>query len=224
MKLFIEAWANASSSGSVYAIIKELIGAMGGATEKELSSLVEQSRIYADAAQKAQASGVAWDKGLITSALGSLDHAPVGVGSVSAADAQSLGAPVDSRGTVQTLEAGGHKLQTYFVAQNSQIQVWSRIHAGAWSPWMKQVLPGDVDYLRENLWKRGGLNKSIDDAPIGVSVITTNTASQAAGAPLQGYSIVVTYEMGGAKLQSITGLENGYRILWRRFTNGKWGV
>ncbi|WP_168166301.1 hypothetical protein, partial [Corynebacterium sp. HMSC076D02] len=76
MKLFIEAWANASSDAGIYPLIKDLIDALGESTEKTLQGLVDLAKTYAEAAAKAQAAESVYYKGQISSAVSLTTLAP----------------------------------------------------------------------------------------------------------------------------------------------------
>lgn len=181
MKLFIEAWANASSSGGVYTIIKELINAMGGATEQELQELVQQAKMYADAASRASAAESVWDKGMISAKTDILSLAPGRYGLMSASVASSMGLPGDSAGVliVDYLDGPNGRLSGRFWWEY-QDNTYGRIcysatsyngNFGGWKP--------------DNTWHKMPLTKAdkIVDLPPGRYPVTTEEVAKALGLP-----------------------------------------
>lgn len=215
MSLFIEAVANLDAS-PIYDLIRELIDALGGTTEAELQALVEQARIYADAAANAQATGVAWDKGTLTTAIGTLDNAPIGVASVSFLDAPALGAPVAQRGTVRTTISAGFKFQTYTTTVAGVVETWARSHDGtAWSAWKKQ-------FDTSKMWNvRGQLDaaKANDKLADGVYIVPFDVAT-AAGLPRAERGMLESMLAQGFYFETWRVAYAGKAEIWTRFHNG----
>ena len=181
MKLFIEAWANASSSGGVYTIIKELINAMGGATEQELKELVQQAKMYADAASRASAAESVWDKGMISAKTDILSLAPGRYGLMSASVASSMGLPGNAPGVliVDYLDGPNGRLSGRFWWEY-QDNTYGRIcysatsyngNFGGWKP--------------DNTWHKMPLTTAdkVVDLPPGRYPVTSEDVADALGLP-----------------------------------------
>lgn len=201
MKLFIEAWANASSSGGVYAIIKELIDAMGGATEQELQDLVQQAKMYADAAARASAAESVWDKGMISAKTDILSLAPGRYGLMSASVASSMGLPGDSSGVliVDYLDGPNGRLSGRFWWEY-QDRTYGRIcysatsYNGKFSGWQP-----------DNTWHKMPLTTSdkIVDLPPGRYPVTTEEVAKALGLPWSGMGYLEMEWLGTSAYQRV---------------------
>ncbi len=201
MKLFIEAWANASSSGGVYAIIKELIDAMGGATEQELQDLVQQAKMYADAAARASAAESVWDKGMISAKTDILSLAPGRYGLMSASVASSMGLPGDSSGVliVDYLDGPNGRLSGRFWWEY-QDRTYGRIcysatsYNGKFSGWQP-----------DNTWHKMPLTTSdkIVDLPPGRYPVTTEEVAKALGLPWAGMGYLEMEWLGTSAYQRV---------------------
>lgn len=201
MKLFIEAWANASSSGGVYAIIKELIDAMGGATEQELQDLVQQAKMYADAAARASAAESVWDKGMISAKTDILSLAPGRYGLMSASVASSMGLPGDSSGVliVDYLDGPNGRLSGRFWWEY-QDRTYGRICYSATS--YNGTFKG---WQPDNTWHKMPLTTSdkIVDLPPGRYPVTTEEVAKALGLPWSGMGYLEMEWLGTSAYQRV---------------------
>lgn len=201
MKLFIEAWANASSSGGVYTIIKELINAMGGATEQELQELVQQAKMYADAASRASAAESVWDKGMISAKTDILSLAPGRYGLMSASVASSMGLPGDSAGVliVDYLDGPNGRLSGRFWWEY-QDNTYGRIcysatsyngNFGGWKP--------------DNTWHKMPLTTAdkVVDLPPGRYPVTSESVATALGLPWSGMGYLEMEWLGTSAFQRV---------------------
>lgn len=201
MKLFIEAWANASSSGGVYAIIKELIDAMGGATEQELQDLVQQAKMYADAASRASAAESVWDKGMISSPVDLLSLSPGRYGLFSASVASEMGLPGDSAGVliVDYLDGPNGRLSGRFWWEY-QDRTYGRIcysatsyngNFGGWQP--------------DNTWHKMPLTTSdkLVELPPGRYPVTSEDVAKALGLPWAGMGYLEMEWLGTSAFQRV---------------------
>lgn len=201
MKLFIEAWANASSSGGVYSIIKELINAMGGATEQELQELVQQAKMYADAASRASAAESVWDKGMISSKVDIMSLAPGRYGLISASVASSMGLPGNSSGVliVDYLDGPNGRLSGRFWWEY-QDRTYGRIcysatsyngNFGGWKP--------------DNTWHKMPLTTAdrVVDLPPGRYPVTTEDVAKALGLPWAGMGYLEMEWLGTSAYQRV---------------------
>lgn len=201
MKLFIEAWANASSSGGVYSVIKELIDAMGGATEQELQDLVQQAKMYADAASRAEAAESVWDKGMISSPVDLLSLSPGRYGLMSASVASSMGLPGNSSGVliVDYLDGPNGRLSGRFWWEY-QDRTYGRIcysatsYNGKFSGWQP-----------DNTWHKMPLTTSdkIVDLPPGRYPVTTEEVAKALGLPWAGMGYLEMEWLGTSAYQRV---------------------
>lgn len=201
MKLFIEAWANASSSGGVYTIIKELINAMGGATEQELQTLVQQAKMYADAASRASAAESVWDKGMLTRAADLLSLSPGRYGLMSASVASSMGLPGDSAGVliVDYLDGPNGRLSGRFWWEY-QDRTYGRIcysatsyngNFGGWKP--------------DNTWHKMPLTTAdkVVDLPPGRYPVTSEDVATELGLPWSGMGYLEMEWLGTSAFQRV---------------------
>ena len=201
MKLFIEAWANASSSGGVYAIIKELIDAMGGATEQELQDLVQQAKMYADAASRASAAESVWDKGMISSSVDLLSLSPGRYGLMSASVASSMGLPGNSSGVliVDYLDGPNGRLSGRFWWEY-QDRTYGRIcysatsyngNFGGWKP--------------DNTWHKMPLTTSdkLVELPPGRYPVASEDVAKALGLPWAGMGYLEMEWLGTSAYQRV---------------------
>lgn len=201
MKLFIEAWANASSSGGVYAIIKELINAMGGATEQELQDLVQQAKMYADAASRAEAAESVWDKGMISAKTDILSLAPGRYGLMSASVASSMGLPGNSSGVliVDYLDGPNGRLSGRFWWEY-QDRTYGRIcysatsyngNFGGWKP--------------DNTWHKMPLTTSdkLVELPPGRYPVASEDVAKALGLPWAGMGYLEMEWLGTSAFQRV---------------------
>ncbi|OFT46976.1 hypothetical protein HMPREF3158_05385 [Corynebacterium sp. HMSC06G04] len=200
MKLFIEAWANASSSGGVYAIIKELIAAMGGATEQELQDLVQQAKMYADAASRASAAESVWDKGMISAKTDILSLAPGRYGLMSASVASEMGLPGDSAGVliVDYLDGPNGRLSGRFWWEY-QDRTYGRICYSATS------YNGDFRGWRSDTWHKMPLTKAdkIVELPPGRYPVTSEDVAKALGLPWAGMGYLEMEWLGTSAYQRV---------------------
>lgn len=215
MSLFIEAVANFDAS-PIYGLIRELIDALGGTTEAELQALVEQARIYMEAAKNAQATGVAWDKGIITSAIGTLDNAPIGVAAFPFNEAAALQSPIVQPGTVRTVQAGSWKYQWVTSAAGGRAVTYKRIFTGsAWTAWEKESAP----------WAMGVLDSAkhtLDTMPDGLWIVQLADAAKV-GAPVSGRGWAQQITASGWRYQQFTTASGGRPVTWKRvYADGKW--
>lgn len=201
MKLFIEAWANASSSGGVYAIIKELIDAMGGATEQELQDLVQQAKMYADAASRASAAESVWDKGMISAKTDILSLAPGRYGLMSASVASSMGLPGNSAGVliVDYLDGPNGRLSGRFWWEY-QDRTYGRICYSATS--YNGTFKG---WRPDNTWHKMPLTTSdkIVDLPPGRYPVTSESVADALGLPWAGMGYLEMAWLGTRAYQRV---------------------
>lgn len=200
MKLFIEAWANASSSGGVYAIIKELIDAMGGATEQELQDLVQQAKMYADAASRAEAAESVWDKGTLSSPVDILSLAPGRYGLMSASVASEMGLPGNSSGVlvVDYLDGPNGRLSGRFWWEY-QDNTYGRICYSATS------YNGNFRGWQSDRWQKIPLTISdkIVDLPPGRYPVTSESVADALGLPWAGVGYLEMEWLGMSDYQRV---------------------
>lgn len=200
MKLFIEAWANASSSGGVYAIIKELIDAMGGATEQELQDLVQQAKMYADAASRASAAESVWDKGMISSPVDLLSLSPGRYGLMSASVASSMGLPGNAPGVliVDYLDGPNGRLSGRFWWEY-QDNTYGRICYSATS------YNGNFRGWQSGRWQKIPLTISdkIVDLPPGRYPVTSESVADALGLPWAGMGYLEMEWLGTSAYQRV---------------------
>lgn len=201
MKLFIEAWANASSSGGVYTIIKELIAAMGGATEQELQDLVQQAKMYADAASRASAAESVWDKGMLTRAADLLSLSPGRYGLMSASVASEMGLPGDSAGVliVDYLDGPNGRLSGRFWWEYQdrtygRISYYATSYNGKFSGWKP-----------DNTWHKPPLTTSdkIVDLPPGRYPVASEDVAKALGLPWAGMGYLEMEWLGNSAYQRV---------------------
>ena len=201
MKLFIEAWANASSSGGVYAIIKELIDAMGGATEQELQDLVQQAKMYADAASRAEAAESVWDKGMISAKTDILSLAPGRYGLMSASVASSMGLPGDSSGVliVDYLDGPNGRLSGRFWWEY-QDRTYGRICYSATS--YNGTFKG---WQPDNTWHKMPLTTSdkLVELPPGRYPVASEDVAKALGLPWAGMGYLEMEWLGTSAYQRV---------------------
>ena len=201
MKLFIEAWANASSSGGVYAIIKELIAAMGGATEQELQDLVQQAKMYADAASRASAAESVWDKGMISAKTDILSLSPGRYGLMSASVASEMGLPGDSAGVliVDYLDGPNGRLSGRFWWEY-QDRTYGRICYSATS--YNGTFKG---WQPDNTWHKMPLSSSdrIVDLPPGRYPVASEDVAKALGLPWSGMGYLEMEWLGNSAYQRV---------------------
>jgi len=201
MKLFIEAWANASSSGGVYAIIKELIAAMGGATEQELQDLVQQAKMYADAASRASAAESVWDKGMISAKTDILSLSPGRYGLMSASVASEMGLPGDSAGVliVDYLDGPNGRLSGRFWWEY-QDRTYGRICYSATS--YNGTFKG---WQPDNTWHKMPLSSSdsIVDLPPGRYPVTSESVADSLGLPWSGMGYLEMEWLGTSAFQRV---------------------
>ncbi|OHO60890.1 polysaccharide deacetylase family protein [Corynebacterium sp. HMSC036D02] len=200
MKLFIEAWANASSSGGVYAIIKELIDAMGGATEQELQDLVQQAKMYADAASRASAAESVWDKGMISAKTDILSLSPGRYGLMSASVASSMGLPGNSAGVlvVDYLDGPNGRLSGRFWWEY-QDSTYGRICYSASS------YNGNFRGWQSDTWHKMPLTTAdrVVDLPPGRYPVTTEDVAKALGLPWAGMGYLEMEWLGTSAYQRV---------------------
>ncbi|OFT67749.1 hypothetical protein HMPREF3147_01100 [Corynebacterium sp. HMSC05D03] len=201
MKLFIEAWANASSSGGVYAIIKELIDAMGGATEQELQDLVQQAKMYADAASRASAAESVWDKGMISAKTDILSLAPGRYGLTSGAVASSMGLPGNAPGVliVDYLDGPNGRLYGRFWWEHKdntygRIRYSATSYNGSFSGW-----------LADNTWHKMPLTTSdkLVELPPGRYPVVSEDVAKAQGLPWSGMGYLEMEWLGTSAFQRV---------------------
>lgn len=201
MKLFIEAWANASSSGGVYAIIKELIDAMGGATEQELQDLVQQAKMYADAAARASAAESVWDKGMISAKTDILSLSPGRYGLMSASVASSMGLPGNAPGVliVDYLDGPNGRLSGRFWWEY-QDNTYGRICYSATS--YNGTFKG---WRPDNTWHKMPLTTSdkLVELPPGRYPVTSEDVAKALGLPWSGMGYLEMEWLGTSAYQRV---------------------
>lgn len=201
MKLFIEAWANASSSGGVYTIIKELIDAMGGATEQELQDLVQQAKMYADAASRASAAESVWDKGMLTRAADLLSLSPGRYGLMSASVASEMGLPGDSAGVliVDYLDGPNGRLSGRFWWEY-QDRTYGRICYSATS--YNGTFKG---WQPDNTWHKMPLTTAdkVVDLPPGRYPVTSEDVATELGLPWSGMGYLEMEWLGTSAYQRV---------------------
>ena len=200
MSLFVEAWANASSSGGVYSVIKELIDAMGGATEQELQTLVEQAKMYADAASRAEAAESVWDKGMLSSPVDILSLAPGRYGLMSASVASEMGLPGNSSGVliVDYLDGPNGRLSGRFWWEY-QDSTYGRISYSASS------YNGNFRGWQSDTWQKMPLTTSdkIVDLPPGRYPVTSESVADALGLPWAGVGYLEMEWLGMSAYQRV---------------------
>ena len=147
MSLFIEAWANATGDAGVYALIKDLIDALGESTENTLQGLVDLAKTYAEAAGRAAAAESVYYKGRIDSAVDILTLTPGRYTINDAAVAQAMGLPGGVRGELRVMYIDGPNGRLYgrfywdvdpttgyeswrAISYNGKLLSWSQVNAG----------------------------------------------------------------------------------------------
>ncbi|WP_165164907.1 SGNH/GDSL hydrolase family protein [Corynebacterium qintianiae] len=166
----------------------------------DFSPLVEQARIYAEAAQSAEASGAAWDKGTLTAELGSLNNAPVGVSKIATTSvAQSLGTPNNVPGTLRTVEVGSWKLQHFESIIANVRRSWKRHYNGAsWTSWVGDVVPDQWQWGNAVYASNVG---HADTAPKGFVEVWSGAKATELGMPTADLGVFFTFTFGNAGVQ-----------------------
>ena len=185
----------------MYAIIKELIDAMGGATEQELQDLVQQAKMYADAASRAEAAESVWDKGMISAKTDILSLAPGRYGLMSASVASSMGLPGDSSGVliVDYLDGPNGRLSGRFWWEY-QDRTYGRICYSATS--YNGTFKG---WQPDNTWHKMPLTTSdkLVELPPGRYPVASEDVAKALGLPWAGMGYLEMEWLGTSAYQRV---------------------